>query len=298
MNTSQSLISRISFLSFFLAGCLTISISFAGKFDKVQIKAHPVSQTIYMLEGAGGNIGICAGEDGIFMIDAQFAELAERIEASLGEIHSGQLRFLLNTHWHQDHTSGNAFFGWKVPIMAHENVRKRLMSIQTRGERKFDPAPKQAWPILTYKESIKLHFNNEEIHIVHFPTGHTDGDSIVFFKNSNVIHMGDHFFNGKFPFVDMSSGGTVEGYLDNVLNVIKRAPDDVKIIPGHGPLANLSDLKIFAHMIQETRKIILKRKQKGMSRAKIFKLGLPETWSSWGTGFISTQKWIETLLQN
>ena len=212
------------------------------------------------------------------------------------KIHAGPIRFLVNTHWHGDHTGGNEFFGSKVPILAHENVRARLMSMQERGDRKLEPAPKQAWPILTYTESITLHFNDEDILVKHFANGHTDGDSMVFFKKANVLHMGDHFFNGKFPFIDSNSGGHLDGYLKNVHQVIREAKEDIKIIPGHGPLANLDDLKLFVHMIETTRQIIKEYQQKGMSREEILKAGLPEMWSSWGDGFISTKKWIETLL--
>mgnify|MGYP006421265355 CR=1 FL=1 len=278
-----------------ILGLHFVCMGFGAGFENVRIQAGHVAGIVYMLQGAGGNIGVSAGTDGIFLIDAQFAPLADKIERAVERIKPGPIKFLLNTHWHQDHTDGNQVFGWKVPILSHENVRARLRSRQTRGKKIFEPAPEQSWPILTYQDSIKLYFNSEEIRIRHFPVGHTDGDSIVFFSSSNVIHMGDHFFNGKFPFVDLDSGGSLDGYTNNVLSVIESAKSNVKIIPGHGPLATLGDLKLFYQMLLETTGLVKQRLAKGMRDQEILKAGLPEKWNSWGTGFISTSKWLETI---
>ncbi len=173
--------------------------------SKVEIKSTKVSGNVYMLEGAGGNIGVSVGPDGILIVDDQYAPLADKIKAALKTLGEGKLKFVLNTHWHADHTGSNAAFGPEAPVIAHDNVRKRL-STEQRSEffkRTTPPSPREALPIITFGHSLTVHFNGEEIRVIHFPQGHTDGDSIIFFTNSNVVHMGDHFFAGRFPFVDL-----------------------------------------------------------------------------------------------
>jgi glyoxylase-like metal-dependent hydrolase (beta-lactamase superfamily II) len=206
-------------------------------FSKVEMKATHVAGGIHMLEGSGGNIGVSVGRDGILIVDDQFAPLADKIRAALQKLGEGKLRFILNTHWHGDHTGGNAVFGPEAPIIAHANVRRRLESGMDAPGRQVPPAPREALPVVTFDHSLSIHFNDEEIRAIHFAHGHTDGDSVIVFTKSNVVHMGDHFFNGKFPFVDLASGGDVEGYARNVEAVIKQVPADAKVIPGHGPLA-------------------------------------------------------------
>src|SRR5262249_53014294 len=186
-------------------------------FDKVEIKATEVAGTVYMLEGAGGNIGVSAGDDGLLIVDDQFAPLAPKIEAALKGIADKPLKFVLNTHWHGDHTGGNAAFGMKAPIIAQTNVRKRLL--EGNAQRQIPPAPKEALPVVTFDEDVTIHFNGEDIHVVHYPHGHTDGDAIIYFPSSNVLHMGDDFFNGRFPFIDVSSGGSVKGLIANIEKV-------------------------------------------------------------------------------
>ena len=193
--------------------------------SKVEIKATKVSGNVYMLEGAGGNIGVSVGPDGILIVDDQYAPLADKIKAALKTLGEGKLKFVLNTHWHGDHTGGNAAFGPEAPIIAHDNVRKRLATEQKNEffKRTTPPSPKEALPVITFGHSLTVHFNGEEIRVIHFPQGHTDGDSIIFFTNSNVVHMGDHFFAGRFPFVDLGSGGNVEGFTKNVADVLTQA---------------------------------------------------------------------------
>jgi cyclase len=209
-------------------------------FSKVEIKVIPVAGKVYMLEGAGGNIGVSVGEDGILLVDDQFEPLAPKIRAALGGIAGagsggGKIKLLINTHWHGDHVGGNKVFGPEATILAQTNVRRRLATEQTvRGE-KVAPLPSQALPVVTYDQAVSVHWNGEEIKVVHFPHGHTDGDSVVFFTGSNVVHMGDDFFNGMFPFVDLGTGGSVQGLIDNVTRVLAMMPPDAKVIPGHGP---------------------------------------------------------------
>jgi glyoxylase-like metal-dependent hydrolase (beta-lactamase superfamily II) len=263
-------------------------------FSKVQIKATRVAGNVYMLEGSGGNIGVSVGADGLLIIDDQFAPLADKIRAALKELNQGKLKFILNTHWHGDHTGGNASFGPEAPIIAHNNVRKRL----NEGNATSKPAPNEALPVVTFEQSLSVHFNGEELRVMHYPHGHTDGDSIIFFTKSNVVHMGDDFFAGRFPFVDLSSGGSVEGLIKNVQDVIGKVPADVKIIPGHGPISSLDDLKKYHEMLMETSAIV----RKGMTAGKDVKTlqseGFPEKWKDWGAGFVNAGRWIETIFNS
>ena len=264
-------------------------------FSKVEIKVIKAAGNIYMLQGAGGNIGVSVGVDGILIVDDQFAPLADKIRAALKTLDAGKLKFVLNTHWHGDHTGGNAKFSPEAPVIAHTNVRKRLETDQNVLGEVVKASPKEALPVITFDESLSIHFNGEEIRVIHFPRGHTDGDSVIFFTNSNVVHMGDDFFAGRFPFVDLDSGGSVEGARDNVGEVIKKLPAGVKIIPGHGPLSSIDDLKLYHRMLVETIGVVHQQMSAGKTLDQIKAAGLPAEWQSWGTGFIKTDKWIETI---
>jgi glyoxylase-like metal-dependent hydrolase (beta-lactamase superfamily II) len=260
-------------------------------FSKVQIKSTHVAGNVHMLEGAGGNIGVSTGPDGLLIVDDQFAPLAEKIDAALQKLEAGgPLKFVLNTHWHGDHTGGNAFFGRKASIIAHANVRKRLAA-------KSD-TPKEALPVITQDEGLSVHFNGEEIRMIPLGPGHTDGDSVIHFTKSGVVHMGDQFFNGRFPFIDLGSGGSVEGYAKNVGNVLQTLPDDVKIIPGHGALATKKDLKAFHDMLVETTGIVRKAITEGKSLEQVKAAGLPEKYKEWGTGFINSARYLEIVYNN
>jgi glyoxylase-like metal-dependent hydrolase (beta-lactamase superfamily II) len=268
--------------------------------SKVEIKVHKVNGNVYMLQGAGGNIGVSVGPDGILIVDDQYAPLADKIKAALKTLGEGKLKFVLNTHWHGDHTGGNVAFGPEAPVIAHDNVRKRLATAQKSDVFKSTtPAsPKEALPVITFGHSVTIHFNGEEIRAIHFPTGHTDGDSVIFFTASNVIHMGDHFFAGRFPFVDLDSGGNVEGFTKNVGDVIAKLPAGVKIIPGHGPLSTPDDLKLFHRMLLETTDIVRKKMASGKTLEQIKTEGLADEWKSWGAGFIKTDLWVETIYRS
>ncbi|HEV3470307.1 MAG TPA: MBL fold metallo-hydrolase [Pyrinomonadaceae bacterium] len=265
------------------------------RFAGVEIKTHKVAGSVYMLEGAGGNIGVIAGPDGVLIVDDQFAPLAERIRAALRQINPGPLKFVLNTHWHGDHTGSNAAFSREAALVAHSNVRRRLAAGATIFDQKIPPAPKEALPVITFDTAVYFHFNGEEVRVIHFPAGHTDGDSVIFFTGSNVIHMGDDFFAGRFPFVDLASGGSVEGLIKNVGEIIAQAPAGVKIIPGHGPLSTVEDLRTYHAALRETTDLIRQRMQQGKTLEQIKAEGLPEKFKEWGTGFIKTEQWIETV---
>lgn len=267
-------------------------------FSKVEIKATKVAGNVYMLEGAGGNIGASVGADGILIVDDQFAPLAEKIRAALKELGKGDLEFVLNTHWHGDHTGGNAIFGKEATIIAHDNVRKRLSTEQTVMGETTPPSPKEALPVITFGESLSVHFNGEEIKAIHFPHGHTDGDSVIFFTGSNVVHLGDNFFVGRFPFVDLASGGSVQGLTANIEKILKELPAGVKIIPGHGPLATPEDLRAYHGMLVKTTSIVAGKIKAGKDLATIRKEGLPEEWKEWGSGFMNTDNWLAIVHQS
>lgn len=265
--------------------------------SKVEVTATKVAGNVHMLQGAGGNIGVSVGPDGILIVDDQFAPLADKIKAALKTLGEGKLKFVLNTHWHGDHTGGNVVFGPEAPIIAHDNVRKRL-STEQRSEffnRTTPASPKEALPVITFGHSLSVHFNGEEIRVIHFPHGHTDGDSVIFFDNSNVVHMGDNFFAGRFPFVDLDSGGSVEGLAKNIGEIIKKLPANVKIIPGHGPISSLDDLKLYHRMLVETIEVVRQKKAAGKTIEQIKAEGFPVEWKEWGTGFIKTDAWIQII---
>lgn len=278
--------------------CSPALVARAQDLSKVEIKSSPVAGSVYMLQGSGGNIGVSVGADGILIVDDQFAPLADKIRAALKTLGEGQLRYVLNTHWHGDHTGGNAQFGVEASIIAHDNVRKRLSGELKPSSGTANSAPREALPVITFDQSLSVHFNGEEIRAIHFPHGHTDGDSIVFFTRSNVVHMGDDFFNGMFPFIDLNSGGDVQGYERNVAAAITKIPAGAKIIPGHGPLATIDDLKTFHAMLVETIGLVRQRMKSGKPLEQIQAEGLPEKWNSWGTGFINTKTWINIVFQS
>ncbi len=259
----------------------------AGALSAQELTVTPVTGGIHMINGRGGNIGVCAGDDGLLLIDAKFANLAEPMRAALAGLGEGDPAFLLNTHYHPDHTGGNAVFGAVTAILAHHNVRARLMA----GE---DPPP-EALPVLTFEEGVSLHFNGEEIEVVHFPAAHTDGDAVVFFTGSDAVHMGDIMFHGLFPFVDIDAGGSVDGVIAAVEAVLARTGPETRVIPGHGDLAAPDDLRTYLRMIRETRAAVEDGMVAGKTLEELQAAGVAQEWSGWSWGFISAERWIATL---
>lgn len=267
-------------------------------FSNVQIKTTRVGGSVYMLEGAGGNIGVSVGEDGIILIDDQYAPLAPKIEAALRAVSDKPVRFVLNTHWHGDHTGGNENFGKQAPIIAHTNVRRRLMQGRNEPGWETPPAPRAALPVITFDDRLVVHINGEDVRAIHYPKGHTDGDSVIFFPKSNVVHMGDDFFHGIFPFIDLGSGGSVRGLIRSVDAVMAILPADVKVIPGHGPLATLSDLKSFSAMLKDTLKIVETEMKKGRTLAQMKSDKILAKYDSLSWRFITTDKFLEIVHQS
>jgi cyclase len=276
--------------------CALFLLGQGQDFSKVEMKVQKVAGSVYMIQGAGGNIGASVGDDGIVMVDDEFLPLADKIEAALKGITDKPVKVVLNTHWHGDHTGGNPHFGEKAPIVAQENVRKRLI---TGGKTKFGetrPAEKSALPIITFEENVSVHLNGEDIKAIHFPNGHTDGDSVIFFTQSNVVHMGDDFFNGgMFPFIDIDSGGSVQGVIAGDEKVLAEVPDDVKIIPGHGPLATKDDLRKFVQVLKECSAAVEAGIKKGKTLDQLKQEKVLAKWDSWGQSFIKTDVFIEIL---
>lgn len=264
----------------------------------VDVTATHVAGNVYVLEGRGGNIGVTVGEDGVLMVDDQFAPLAPEIRATIDSLGGESLEFVLNTHWHGDHTGGNQVFGRHAPIVAHHNVRERLSRTQVIRGDTIPASPDEALPVVTFGRSVTIHFNGEPIRVEHYPRGHTDGDAIVYFTGSDVVHMGDHMFAGRFPFVDLGSGGSVQGYMENVGAVLDTVPSDAAVIPGHGPLTDVEGLREYHRMLIETTRIVRDRLERGMSLEEAKSAGLPAEWASWGEGFISTEQWLETVYRS
>ena len=283
-----------------LAGlCLLFAAAHAQErldLSKIQEKVTKVAGNIYMIESTGGfgggNIGVSVGDDGIVIVDDKFAPLADKIQAALKSISDKPVRFVLNTHYHGDHTHGNRVWGKNAAIIAHENVRKRLLLPDPDTK---EATPPIALPVITFDHSATVHLNGEDIRALHFPSGHTDGDSVIFFTQSNVIHMGDDLFNGMFPFIDLESGGTVPGYIAAVESVVKQAKPDTKFIPGHGPLAGLDDLKNYLAMLKESYQIVSAGVKQGKTLEQLRQQKVLAKFDSFGAGFMKTDQFLEQL---
>lgn len=271
-------------------------------FSKVQIKVTRVSGSVYMLQGEGGNIAASVGDDGIAIVDDQFAPLAEKIRAALKDITGTDkpVRFVINTHYHGDHTGGNPNFSATSTIIAQDNVRKRLAAGGPGGNgasihMENKPAVKAALPIITFERDVTVHLNGEDIHALHFPAGHTDGDSIIFYPQSNVVHMGDDFVRYGFPFIDIDSGGSVQGMIAACENVIPQLPRDVKVIPGHGELGSLDDVRAYLGMLHETTDAVQQALKQGKTLEEMKQQKILAPWHKFAGAFVNEDTHLETL---
>ncbi len=261
-----------------LAFCLfTSTLVYAHNHDNedVKITTTEVAKGIYMLQGKGGNIGFSVGEDGIFIIDDQFAPLTKKIKAAIADVSKKEIKFLLNTHWHYDHTGGNENLGKDgVIIISHDNVRKRLAtdSYIKAFDKTVPSLQKVGLPIITFNDAMTFHINNETVEVVYQKNAHTDGDSIIIFKDANVIHTGDVYFNGFYPFIDESSKGSVEGVIHSVNYILSQANDDTKIIPGHGKLSNKKELTYYRDTLVELNKRMKKLIAEGKTLEEVMSL--------------------------
>ena len=276
------------------AAFLTSPLAVAqGDFSDVKIETTKVTTGIYMLQGRGGNIGVSAGDDGVVLIDDQYAPLTAKIEAAIDKITDRPVRFVLNTHWHGDHTGGNEYFGKTGGvIVAHDNVRKRLSSEQVIEffDATVEPKPEDALPVLTFSDRLTVHLNGEPAVAHHVAHAHTDGDIIIHFPESNVLHMGDIFFNQRYPFIDLSSGGSFEGMIHGAARGLELADEDTRIIPGHGPLASRDDLQFYHDMLVTIRKRVQAMIDDGKSLEQAIAANPTQEYDAeWGQNFIDPE---------
>lgn len=288
--------------SLMLTTLLLLAPPQAQDFSKVEVKAEKAGEGVYMLTGAGGNIGVSAGADGVFLVDDQYAPLTEKVRAAVAAISDRPVRFLLNTHWHGDHTGGNENMGKAgALIVAHENVRKRMSVEQFRSlfNEKVPPSPAGALPVVTFTDAVTFHMNGDEIRAFHVAPAHTDGDSVIVFTKANVIHAGDLFFNGRFPFVDLDSGGSVAGIIAAADRVLAVADDRTRIIPGHGPLAGRAELKAYRDVVAVARDRVAALVKAGKSKEEVVAAKPTAEWdATWGTGFIKGDVFVGILYES
>jgi cyclase len=280
-----------------LSLCLAAPTAAQQDMSKVEIKAQQLAPGVAVLFGAGGNIGVSYGEDGTILIDDQFAPLTEKIQKAVTDLGAQPVKFLINTHWHFDHSGGNENMGKAgAVIMAHDNVRVRMAAGATVAGNVIPPAAKVALPVITYADGLKLHLNGEEVRVIHMPAGHTDGDSIIHWTKSNVIHMGDLFMlQISYPFVDTGSGGDVRGFVTAADKVLAIANDQTKIIPGHGAVATKADLQNHRNMVAGTIAKVEAGIKAGKTLEQIKAEKPADGYGVKADGFITADRFVETV---
>ena len=268
-------------------------------FSKVEVKAAKVAGNVYVLTGSGGNIGATVGDDGLAIVDDQFAPLAPKIQAALKSISPAPVRFLINTHWHFDHTGGNAIFAETAAILAHANVRKRLASGGKTVGMDIPAAPRKALPVITFDQGLSLWWNGEEIRAIHPGPGHTDGDTVLWFTKSNVVHMGDDYFASGYPFVDLGSGGSVVKLVESLDVILGQIPPDAKVIPGHGPVSDVAGLRKYRAMLEGAVAAVRKGRAAGKSVEQLQKEKVLAPWDEdWGKSYIKADAFIATIAED
>ena len=286
--------------------CLSLTVFFITyaqrDWDKVSITSEQLSDNIYVLFGSGGNIGLVIGEESAYIIDDQFAPLSDKILAHIGSLTDKPVKWVLNTHWHGDHTGGNENLAKAgALIIAHENVRTRMSTKQTRsGGRILEPSPMEALPVITFNDKMTLYLDNgNTMHAMHVNDAHTDGDSYYYFPEDNVLHMGDNYFVGRYPFIDLNSGGDVDGLISNLSMALAMIDDDTKIIPGHGSVGSKSDLTAYLNVITTLRQRVVQARAEGNTLEQTQKLGLSKEWdASHGQGFINADRIVEFIYKS
>jgi glyoxylase-like metal-dependent hydrolase (beta-lactamase superfamily II) len=282
---------------------LVVGIAFAQQPpdpDKVEVKTTAVAGSVSMLEGEGGNIGVSVGDDGVFIVDDEFAVLAPKIKAALARLSPKPVRFVFNTHWHGDHTGANeAMATAGAIIVAHDNVRKRLSTAQFMEflNQVVPPSPPKALPVITFNDEVSFHLNGDDIHVLHVPNAHTDGDAIVYFTKADVVHMGDVFFtNGSYPLIDFSTGGTIDGYIAALEKMLGVIGQKTKIIPGHGHLSDKAALQRTHDMVKDIRDAVAKLAAGGKSLAQVIAAHPTARWDAeWGHGYIKPEMFVTMI---
>ena len=273
-------------------------LSSSGDFSSVEIRMERLSDKVHFLApdpGVGGNMLVSVGDDGILLVDTDYMQLSEKIKAAIAQIQRGKVDFMVNTHYHYDHASGNAAFGLESVIVAHESIRRRLMEGREAGSNfRVTPTPVEALPVLTFEDSVTFHWNGEQIDVTHTSNpSHTDGDTVIFFRDANAIHTGDQYVNlNGFPYIDHDVGGSALGLRDNIAEILGMIDGQTKVIPGHGPIATKAELQFYHDQVAESIEFIEDARDSGKSLEAIQADGLPAKFSGYD-GFQSESAWIQ-----
>jgi cyclase len=279
---------------------LGIPVLLQAQQNEVKITTTPVAGPVFLLEsGSAGNIGVIADPSGAIMIDTAYERFAAPVRKSLEALPGGdRIRFVIDTHWHSDHTDGNKAFGPGAIVVAHDNVRALLAKPQNLMGQTTPALPAAALPSITYSDTLTLYSGDLPVRLVHYPNAHTNGDTVVFIDKYKTVHMGDMFFYGMFPFMDVANGGNIESWVRDLDTVLSILPPDEKIIPGHGPLVGVAELREFRRMLYDSAQIVRNRMKEGKTLDQIKAEGLPERFDPWKEGFLTTPQWLELVYQS
>lgn len=271
-------------------------------FSDVEIEPQQIGSGLFMVTGSGGNLGVSVGGDGTFIIDSQYAALTERIQSTINELGGDSVDFVINTHYHGDHTGGNEnFANAGATIVAHDNVEQRLTTeqVSTLDGSTTPPAPAAAVPVITFPDRMTFHYNGNTIEIMHAPTAHTDGDAMLHFTEANAFHMGDTFFNGTYPYIDVNANGSLDGIISAAERVLERTDENTRIIPGHGPLATRDDLSEYHSVLTEIRSRIQSMIDMGLSEDEVVMANPTSEWDdAWGQGFMNPETFTRLAYQS
>ncbi len=291
-----------STIGFAALAALATATNLAAQEDTTTIQTVSVAPGVYMLLGRGGNIGVSVGEDAVFLVDDQYAPLTKKITDAVRAVSDKPIKFLLNTHWHGDHTGGNENFGAAgVVIVAHDNVRQRMSVDQfmARFNQTVKASPKIALPVVTFADMVTFHLNGDDIHAIHVKNAHTDGDVVVHWQTANVMHMGDTYFNGMYPFIDLGSGGSVKGVIDAVSTALTYANEGTKIIPGHGPLSNRAEMIAYRDMLVAVRDKVARLVAQKKTLAQTLAAKPSAAWDAkWGAGFMKPDGFVTAVYES
>lgn len=276
--------------------CTSLTVKAQTNWDTIQIRSEKVAGNIYMLRGSGGNIGVLTGKDGIVMIDDQFLPLSEKIKNAIAALDNGTIKFTINTHIHGDHSGGNEYFKQiGSTIVAHDVVRERMMKehVNKANNRTTPPRERDAWPVVTFSDQLNIHLNDQDIELIHFNPGHTDGDVVIHFKQANVFHMGDVFVTYGYPYIDISNGGTINGLISSLDKVMPLMDENTKVIPGHGNLCTKADVKKYRDRLANIRDKVAAALKNGKKVEDLAGLGITDAYDAeWGKGFIKGKDFV------